>query len=349
MTRGSLTLRAARRRSSAARRAAGARRPTAASAHPLGNFTVNRYSGLVVAADAVTVDHVLDLAEIPTAQRVARDRHRPATARCRRPSSRPWAATQCARRRPAACGSPSRGRGAALAVTARVRARPRRGRRACRPCAWTACCAAPRAVDGATTGRAASTPARDRPGRLARDDRARRRRRRWSRSDVPTRTASARLTAYPKDLLTSPLDVRGACTAGAPRRAAARGRRGPARRPAWPRVVGRLTGSFEGLLDPLPTAARWSRVTALLAALALGAAHAVAPGPRQDDHGVLPVRSPGGRAAGGRDRRRHRDRDPHRRRAGAGAAGQRRHGVRAGPGLPLAQRAVRRCWSSRSG
>ena len=41
----------------------------AASAHPLGNFTVNRYSGVVVAADAVTVDHVLDLAEIPTAQR----------------------------------------------------------------------------------------------------------------------------------------------------------------------------------------------------------------------------------------------------------------------------------------
>ena len=43
--------------------------PGAASAHPLGNFTVNRYSGLVVSTDAVRVDHVRDLAEIPTAQR----------------------------------------------------------------------------------------------------------------------------------------------------------------------------------------------------------------------------------------------------------------------------------------
>src|SRR4051812_39614685 len=40
----------------------------AASAHPLGNFTVNRYTGLVVATDGVTVDHVVDLAEVPTLQ-----------------------------------------------------------------------------------------------------------------------------------------------------------------------------------------------------------------------------------------------------------------------------------------
>ena len=44
--------------------------PGAASAHPLGNFTVNRFSGVVVSPDEVTVDHVLDIAEIPTAQRV---------------------------------------------------------------------------------------------------------------------------------------------------------------------------------------------------------------------------------------------------------------------------------------
>lgn len=40
-----------------------------ASAHPLGNFTVNRYTGLLISPDGVTVDHVIDLAEIPTAQR----------------------------------------------------------------------------------------------------------------------------------------------------------------------------------------------------------------------------------------------------------------------------------------
>ncbi len=39
-----------------------------ASAHPLGNFTVNRYTGILVSPDGVEVDHVVDLAEIPTAQ-----------------------------------------------------------------------------------------------------------------------------------------------------------------------------------------------------------------------------------------------------------------------------------------
>ena len=40
----------------------------AASAHPLGNFTVNQYSGLRVTATAVDVDFVVDMAEIPTFQ-----------------------------------------------------------------------------------------------------------------------------------------------------------------------------------------------------------------------------------------------------------------------------------------
>jgi nickel/cobalt transporter (NicO) family protein len=40
----------------------------AASAHPLGNFTVNRYTGILVAPDHVLLDHVFDFAEIPTAQ-----------------------------------------------------------------------------------------------------------------------------------------------------------------------------------------------------------------------------------------------------------------------------------------
>ena len=77
--------------------------PAAASAHPLGNFTVNRYSGLVVATDAVTVDHVLDLAEIPTAQRS------PAIDTDGDGSLSPaelaaWAATQCAARGRGRCG-----------------------------------------------------------------------------------------------------------------------------------------------------------------------------------------------------------------------------------------------------
>ncbi|MGZ4609682.1 MAG: nickel transporter, partial [Actinomycetes bacterium] len=68
--------------------------PGAASAHPLGNFTVNRYSGMVVATDSVTVDHVLDLAEIPTAQRSPSiDQNRDGT--LSRAELATWARAQC--------------------------------------------------------------------------------------------------------------------------------------------------------------------------------------------------------------------------------------------------------------
>jgi nickel/cobalt transporter (NicO) family protein len=41
---------------------------TTASAHPLGNFTVNRYAGIEIAGSDVYVRYALDLAEIPTYQ-----------------------------------------------------------------------------------------------------------------------------------------------------------------------------------------------------------------------------------------------------------------------------------------
>ncbi|MBA2463268.1 MAG: High-affinity nickel-transporter, partial [Actinobacteria bacterium] len=40
--------------------------PAAALAHPLGNFTVNRYSRVQPSGDRVYVLYVLDLAEIPS-------------------------------------------------------------------------------------------------------------------------------------------------------------------------------------------------------------------------------------------------------------------------------------------
>src|SRR2546421_4773756 len=42
--------------------------PSVASAHPLGNFTVNHYARLEPAADVVRVVYVLDMSEIPTFQ-----------------------------------------------------------------------------------------------------------------------------------------------------------------------------------------------------------------------------------------------------------------------------------------
>ena len=43
-------------------------RPQPAAAHPLGNFTINRYARLEFAEDAVAITYVLDFAEIPTFQ-----------------------------------------------------------------------------------------------------------------------------------------------------------------------------------------------------------------------------------------------------------------------------------------
>jgi hypothetical protein len=42
--------------------------PLVASAHPLGNFTINHYAGLTIAVDHIDLDVVIDMAEIPTFQ-----------------------------------------------------------------------------------------------------------------------------------------------------------------------------------------------------------------------------------------------------------------------------------------
>jgi ABC-type nickel/cobalt efflux system permease component RcnA len=43
----------------------------AAFAHPLGNFTVNQYAGLQISREAVVLDYVLDMAEIPAFQEIS--------------------------------------------------------------------------------------------------------------------------------------------------------------------------------------------------------------------------------------------------------------------------------------
>lgn len=45
-------------------------RPPAAEAHPLGNFTVNRYSRIELYSDALRVHYVVDMAEIPAFQEI---------------------------------------------------------------------------------------------------------------------------------------------------------------------------------------------------------------------------------------------------------------------------------------
>jgi ABC-type nickel/cobalt efflux system permease component RcnA len=48
--------------------AAGLLLPATVAAHPLGNFTINHYAGLTIAADRVDLDVVIDMAEIPAFQ-----------------------------------------------------------------------------------------------------------------------------------------------------------------------------------------------------------------------------------------------------------------------------------------
>ena len=46
--------------------------PTVAMAHPLGNFTINRYSRLTVASDQIQLTYIVDMAEIPAHQERSR-------------------------------------------------------------------------------------------------------------------------------------------------------------------------------------------------------------------------------------------------------------------------------------
>jgi nickel/cobalt transporter (NicO) family protein len=249
--------------------------PAVASAHPLGNFTVNRYSGVVVSPESLTVDHVLDIAEIPTAQRSpAIDTS--GDGRLSRAELASWAV--------GACTDATRtlrltvdGSTAVLAVRSSA-ARTLAGQAGLPTLRLECSLSAPASVTSGAVGvRLADTGVGDEVGwreMTARGDGTT-----LARSDVPRRTQSARLTTYPKDLLTSPLDVRSlrlSVTPGGQRLGAdSAGETAPAE--TLTRGADRLTLAFEGLLTRTE-GNPWLGFVAVLAALALGAGHAVAPG-----------------------------------------------------------------------
>jgi ABC-type nickel/cobalt efflux system permease component RcnA len=247
--------------------------PGTASAHPLGNFTVNRYSGVVVSSDAVGVDHVVDLAEVPTAQRTpAIDTDGDGS--LSRPELGAWAVGQC-RAAARSLRLTVDGRRADLTVRASsARTAPGQAglptlRLECdlRAPATIAATTAVRLADGAVGGEVGWREM------TARGDGTT-----LSRSDAPQRSRSARLTAYPEDLLSDPLDVRSvrpAVRPGGPLLGTDVQSDVPAQ--AFTRGADRLTLAFEGLLTRTEGHPLLGLV-AVLAALALGAAHAVAPG-----------------------------------------------------------------------
>lgn len=237
----------------------------AASAHPLGNFTVNQYSGLRVTRTGVDVDLVVDFAEIPTFQE-----------RVSAANAVSWRDRECATLRQGLTLSVD-GRAAALAVGgAQLVFPPGQGglptmRLSCQLHAAVAAAGQHRVQyhDGNFEGRIGWREV------TAVGDGAR-----LVASDVPAVSVSARLTSYPQDLLRSPLDQRSAMLRVAPGGAAASG---PSSRPegrvttALPRGVDRATRAFTTLVARHHLTVPFALV-ALGLGIVLGAIHALAPG-----------------------------------------------------------------------
>ncbi|MEU3143698.1 MULTISPECIES: sulfite exporter TauE/SafE family protein [unclassified Streptomyces] len=239
----------------------------AASAHPLGNFTVNRYDGLVAAPGELRVHHVEDLAEIPATQ-AKPDVEALGTAG--------WARRRCA---DAARGSEVRVDGREVPVTVRSsRARVRPGQAGLDTlrveCGLTAPLPEGKAVNVSFRGAGASSG----PG--WREVTARGDRMTLAASDVPETSLSRELTRYPQELLSSPADTAAASlrvrTGGPPLAGEGEETEAPAAS-VLPRGADRWTRALDDLVARHDLTAGFAAL-ALLIAVVLGAMHALAPG-----------------------------------------------------------------------
>ena len=236
----------------------------AASAHPLGNFTINTYTGLRVAPDAVSIDLVVDMAEIPTLQR--KDDVDQAG----------YPERECGRLLQQVDLRVDDHRVDLLSQSSAITFPPgQAGLRTTRlECASTAPIHAPNAehrvsfVNRNYTERAGwreITAVGDGATLLA--------------ADVPTRSGSNRLTSYPDDLLSSPLDQRAASLTVRPGGPAATDRisAGTGRASPLPRSVDRATQAFTSFVNRQHLTIGFA-LLAVGASLVLGAVHALAPG-----------------------------------------------------------------------
>ncbi len=248
---------------------------SAASAHPLGNFTVNTADRVVVTAEGVEVLHVVDLAEIPTVQlgqrRAGVDTDADGALSAAELTAH--AGRECARIAPVLSltvdGSP-----AALSVVSST-GESRPGAAGLRTTRLTCTLLA--------AGRPSSSVSFTDP--LAAD------RNGWrevtatsecgplSGSSVPADSPSELLSSYPEDLLTSPLDVTSASfsvRAGAACTGAlAAG--GASEDEVAPRGVDALTRTFTDFLSRPDLTVAFALIS-LGAAVLFGVLHALAPG-----------------------------------------------------------------------
>ncbi|WP_121746090.1 sulfite exporter TauE/SafE family protein [Streptomyces sp. E2N166] len=236
-----------------------------ASAHPLGNFTVNRYDGLVFAPGELRVDHVEDLAEIPATQ-AGPDVERLGIAE--------WARQRCAK---AARDSGLTVDGRAVGLTAqRGHARVRPGQAGLDTLRLECRLTAPLPEAAETTVGFRAAGASSGPG--WREVTARGDRMTLTASDVPTASVSRELTRYPEELLSSPADTASASLRVRPGGPALdRDRQDAPAASVLPRGADRWTRALDSLVARHDLTLGFAGL-ALVIAVALGAMHALAPG-----------------------------------------------------------------------
>lgn len=248
-----------------------------ASAHPLGNFTVNQHAGLVIQPDAVSVELIVDMAEIPAFQ-TRKEIDRDGDGSVAPDESLSYRDRACAR---LGQGVIVRLDGQLLPSTVASTALEFPPGQAGLDTLRLTCHLVARASGGVAGARLhfESSNYADRVGWrevTARGDGVE-----LTNKDVPGRSPSRRLTRYPDDLLSSPLEVRHANleigAAGNPHGPAAGG--DDATGPASPLLRGadRFASAFTGLVSRQDFTI-WFALVALAAAIALGALHALAPG-----------------------------------------------------------------------
>ncbi|MGV9791089.1 nickel transporter [Streptomyces sp. NPDC003435] len=236
----------------------------AADAHPLGNFTVNRYDGLVAVPAQLRVTHVEDLAEIPATQ---------AKPELERLGTGRWAELRCAE---AARGSELTvdGRRVTLTVSA-ARAQLRPGQAGLDTLRLECAESAPLPKGATVSVGFHSAGVSSGPG--WREITARGDRMTLSRSDVPRKSVSRELTTYPADLLSSPADTSAARLSLRPGGTALATERDAPGASVLPRGADRWTQALNDLVARRDLTLGFATL-ALLIAVALGAAHALAPG-----------------------------------------------------------------------
>ena len=266
--------------------AAGIAAPASVAAHPLGNFTINHYAGLTIAPDRIDLDVVIDMAEIPAFQE-RQNMDRDGDGSVGDDEGATWAAGACASLR----GSLDLRRdGTGLAMTDLASA-----------------VAFPPGAGGLSTLRlecgysVALVPVLSAPAVMTFRDDSYAERIGWREilafargtildtHGLPAISPSTRLTAYPADLLKTPLDLRSATIdarvdPSAPAASATPstapvpgGAGGPSASPAAGAVPGGVAGELPAIFETKDLTP-FVLLGALGTAVVIGALHALTPG-----------------------------------------------------------------------